>query len=87
MKNSLRTRGTSRDIVGTSISILLQSSKLKINELEKITELFSETLSNSFSIKLQMDKKDIRVLYDVQTGTSNSLSVNYRLEILPQPKE
>lgn len=87
MKNSLRTRGTSRDIVGTSISILLQSSKLKINELEKITELFSETLSNSFSIKLQMDKKDIRVLFDVQTGISNSLSVNYRLEILPQPKE
>jgi len=65
MKNSLRTRNSSRDIVGTSISILIQSSKLKIKDLEKITDILSETLSNTLTIKLQMDRKDIRVLYNV----------------------
>lgn len=64
----------------TQITVLIISTKLTLKEIEKITSLLAETLSNSLSEdKLEIDSTEIRVSSSRKNGkqVSKSLTVSF----------
>lgn len=85
MRKTLRDKitGTKMEIEENSISILIQSSKLNTKVQEEITMLIIETLSNTLGIKLQMERKDLRVTSDLNQGVRISSQILFSFSDIP----
>lgn len=64
----------------TRVTILAESSKLSVKELEKITDLISENLQTFFGEKtIEISQKELRASSGFEIGTKYSVSVKFQI--------